>query len=215
MRNIYLSLAKSYENEKLIETFSNDNEFNLVDLKDTKEKDITVVVNGPLTDLANILMNNWKVEEQIKEILFVGGSDKYGDVTPVAERHVWEDPESAQRIFLSRMHIVMFGLNVTRDIENRAILPYLYLKNPAAFETEECGIYVETKGKCTRGMTVIDIYSDKQFEHHDCLLVKKINMLNEEDLEKVNGGGFHFDRVENMDAGPQIFTDKQIVATSK
>ena len=107
-----------------------------------------------------------------EKILLVGGSDSYGDVTPVAERNIYEDPESAQHVFLSGIPIVMFGLNVTRNLENRALLPLAYLFKPQIFDTEECGVFVETKAAKTRGMTVTDLYSDKQFDKHYVEMVK-------------------------------------------
>jgi len=184
MKNVYLSLNYSPENDELIQLVKSDETMNVVDLETTEENDVSVIVNGPLTEVANLLLNNWTLRNKIKQILFVGGTDKYGDVTPVAEKNVYADVYSAQQVFLSRIPIVMFGLNTTRDLENRVILPYAYLKDDTIFETEECGVYVETKGTVTKGMSVIDIYSDRQFEHHDVLFVKKIDF---EKLEKVLG----------------------------
>ena len=42
----------------------------------------------------------------------------------------------------------------------------LYADDPSHFQTDHCGVRVETKGRLTRGKTVCDLYSDKQMEHN-------------------------------------------------
>jgi inosine-uridine nucleoside N-ribohydrolase len=49
--------------------------------------------------------------------------------------------------------------------------PVLYLVHPELFKAEEAGVYVETKGSVTAGKTVTDLYSDKQFEKKNALVV--------------------------------------------
>lgn len=171
MKNIYLSLNASAENELLKNKLSNDPEFNLIDADEIKDHKCTIIVNGPLTETANLLLNRYKLNDNIEEILFVGGTDSYGDVTAVAEKNIYDDIKSAQAVFLSEVHIVIFGLNVTRHLDNRALLPYMYLKDKTAFTTDECGAYIETQGTCTLGKMVIDVYSDKQFEQHNCEII--------------------------------------------
>ena len=42
----------------------------------------------------------------------------------------------------------------------------LYADDARYFQTDHCGVRVETKGRLTRGKTVCDLYSDKQMEHN-------------------------------------------------
>ena len=49
--------------------------------------------------------------------------------------------------------------------------PVLYLAYPEMFEAEEAGVVVETKSELTMGKTVTDLYSDKQFEFKNALVV--------------------------------------------
>ncbi len=42
---------------------------------------------------------------------------------------------------------------------------------PELFRAEEAGVYVETRGSITRGKTVTDLYSDKQFETKNAMVV--------------------------------------------
>lgn len=171
---VFLSLENTEENRELISLLKNSEFFEVTDQLE-KDSKTTVIVNGPLTQLADMLLKDHTLKERISEILLIGGSDSYGDVTPVAEKNIYADPESAQHVFLSGIPIVMFGLNVTRNLRNRALLPAAYLLDPSLFHTEECGVFVETKGRETRGMTVTDLYSDRQFDNHYVKMVTQID----------------------------------------
>ena len=178
---LFLSLEKSENNDELLNIVNHNPQ---ITVTDTIEEKTFVLVNGPLTHLSNMLLRDYTLADKIEKILLVGGSDSYGDVTPVAERNIYEDPESAQHVFLAGIPIVMFGLNVTRDLGNRALLPLAYLFKPQIFDTEECGVFVETKAAKTRGMTVTDLYSDKQFDKHYVEMVKGFDKEEFEELMK-------------------------------
>lgn len=47
----------------------------------------------------------------------------------------------------------------------------MYLAHPEFFRAEEAGVYVETRGSITRGKTVTDLFSDKQFETKNAMVV--------------------------------------------
>lgn len=51
----------------------------------------------------------------------------------------------------------------------------MFAAYPEIFKGEWCGVRVETKGKLTRGKTVTDLYSDKQFEEHNTFVVTEVN----------------------------------------
>lgn len=53
--------------------------------------------------------------------------------------------------------------------------PVLYLAYPELFDAEEAGVVVETKGALTLGKTVTDLYSDKQFEFKNALVVLDVD----------------------------------------
>ncbi|MEL6723636.1 MAG: nucleoside hydrolase, partial [Pseudomonadota bacterium] len=54
---------------------------------------ITVVVTGPMTNLALALTMSPEIEEGIEEIVLMGGADKEGgNITPYAEFNVYADP---------------------------------------------------------------------------------------------------------------------------
>ncbi len=60
-------------------------------------------------------------------------------------------------------------------IAQHDVCPLLYLAHPEIFEGEEAGVFVETQAELTLGKTVTDLYSDKQFERHNALVLLKIN----------------------------------------
>lgn len=78
---------------------------------------ITMVTTGPMTNLALALRKQPKIKEHIEEIVFMGGSYTYGNVTPAAEFNILFDPEAAHIIFTSGLPIVMLGLDVTRKVQ--------------------------------------------------------------------------------------------------
>lgn len=49
--------------------------------------------------------------------------------------------------------------------------PVFYLVHPELFTAEPAGVYVETQAEITLGKTVTDLYSDKQFETKNTLVV--------------------------------------------
>ena len=172
---IFLSLENTAENRELTSLLKKLEQYEITDHFDRDNK-TTVIVNGPLTQLSEMLLKDHTLAERIAEILLVGGSDSYGDVTPVAEKNIYADPESAQHVFLSGIPIIMFGLNITRNLEQKTLVPLAYLLEPSIFCTEECGVLVETRGHITRGMTITDLYSDKQFDNHYVQIIKDMDL---------------------------------------
>jgi inosine-uridine nucleoside N-ribohydrolase len=80
MKKVFLSLETSKDNQQLLSAIKKQTDIQLVDINEIKDEKFTVIVNGPLTQLADILMTRYKLISQIEEVLFVGGTDAYGDV---------------------------------------------------------------------------------------------------------------------------------------
>lgn len=81
-------------------------------LENSNEK-VTIVVTGPLTNIAAFLLLFPSLKEKIKEIVLMGGSIFRGNYTPHAEFNIYVDPEAASIVFNSGLPIVMHGLEVT------------------------------------------------------------------------------------------------------
>lgn len=86
------------------------------DILDEHEK-VTLVCTGPLTNIAIFLNTYPKYCDKIEEIVLMGGSVGYGNVTPAAEFNIYCDPEAVDIVFRSGLTIKMMGLDVTRKVK--------------------------------------------------------------------------------------------------
>ena len=77
--------------------------------------EITLVVIGPMTNLALALALRPSLAQTIKQVVFMGGSATEGNVTAAAEFNIWADAEAARMVFRSGVKLVMFGLNATHQ----------------------------------------------------------------------------------------------------
>ena len=77
---------------------------------------VTVVITGPMTNVAKAIKKNKTILNHIDEIIFMGGSTTDGNVTPAAEFNILVDPEAADICFKAGVPMRMLGLNVTRQI---------------------------------------------------------------------------------------------------
>ncbi|HPY79683.1 MAG TPA: nucleoside hydrolase [Bacilli bacterium] len=82
----------------------------------TKNKDVTIVTTGPMTNLALALRMKPEISDRIKEIVFMGGSVDNGNVSPAAEFNILVDAEAAHICVNSGIPIKMIGLNITRKV---------------------------------------------------------------------------------------------------
>jgi inosine-uridine nucleoside N-ribohydrolase len=75
---------------------------------------ITLVMLGPLTNLAVALKKDRSIVHNLKELVIMGGADSAGgNITPVAEFNIYVDPEAAQVVFDSGIPICLVTWDVT------------------------------------------------------------------------------------------------------
>ena len=90
-------------------------------LKHAKEP-VTLIMTGPLTDLARALDVDLDIEKHIKKLYWMGGSlDHHGNVAMVnadgsQEWNSFWDPYAVKRVFDSNISIQMVGLESTEEI---------------------------------------------------------------------------------------------------
>ncbi|OUQ57853.1 nucleoside hydrolase [Lactobacillus gallinarum] len=90
-------------------------------LKHAKEP-VTLIMTGPLTDLARALDVDPDIEKHIKKLYWMGGSlDDHGNVAMVnadgsQEWNSFWDPYAVKRVFDSNISIQMVGLESTEEI---------------------------------------------------------------------------------------------------
>lgn len=80
--------------------------------------DVTVIVLGPLTNIALALQQDLTAWQHVAEFVSMGGSfHSPGNCSPVAEYNYWCDPDAAQQVYVTMpVSIKMIGLDVTRKI---------------------------------------------------------------------------------------------------
>lgn len=77
-------------------------------------KDLIIIPTGPMTNLAAALKKDPEIAHLIGNVTFMGGALTVdGNVTPVAEANINQDPKAADEVFKSDLPLTMVGLDVT------------------------------------------------------------------------------------------------------
>ena len=75
---------------------------------------VTLCPLGPLTNIATAFQKAPDIVERVQEIVLMGGAYfEVGNITPAAEFNIYVDPQAADIIFKSGIHIVVMPLDVT------------------------------------------------------------------------------------------------------
>lgn len=92
----------------------------IIDLARAHPGEITLVAVGPLTNLALALKADPEVATLLKAVVIMGGAfgvaGKPGNVTPVAEANIWNDPEAADLVFTAPWPVTAVSLDVTSQV---------------------------------------------------------------------------------------------------
>ena len=108
------------EEIKIPENFKIQNEhavdFIINQCLNSQEK-ITICPTGPLTNIAEAILRNPLIIDNIDKIIFMGGVAKdLGNITPVAEFNIFVDPHAANIVLESNIELIMLGLDVTHKV---------------------------------------------------------------------------------------------------
>lgn len=85
----------------------------ITDILRAQSEPVTLVVTGPMTNIALFLRVHPELENKIKQIIFMGGATGQGNVQPTTEFNMAVDPEAAKIVINEGIPLVMAGLNVT------------------------------------------------------------------------------------------------------
>jgi inosine-uridine nucleoside N-ribohydrolase len=92
----------------------------IVDMARAQPGQITLVPVGPLTNIALALQLEPQLPQLMKQVVIMGGSiAEHGNVSPVAEANIWNDPHAADAVLTAGFNLTMVGLDVTY----RVLLP--------------------------------------------------------------------------------------------
>ncbi|MGB0944689.1 MAG: nucleoside hydrolase [Marinomonas sp.] len=79
--------------------------------------EVTIVALGPLGNLATALELDPEIAGLVDEVVLMGGAHlEYGNVTPVAEANIINDPDAADIVFTANWQVTMIGLDVTHQV---------------------------------------------------------------------------------------------------
>ena len=87
----------------------------IIDTLHNSSEKITLCVLGPMTNIAKAILEKPEITSKIEQIIFMGGSAKHGNTTPVAEFNILVDPEAAKIVLDSGTNLIMMGLDVTHQ----------------------------------------------------------------------------------------------------
>jgi inosine-uridine nucleoside N-ribohydrolase len=110
---------------------------------------ITIIAIAPLTNIARLFQKYPESVKMIKEIVFMGGSIRTGNPTPVATFNVLCDPEAAQYVIRTKVPFVMCSLDCTRKayITSEELKNIGAIHNPVAeMITAVTEFYYQTSG---------------------------------------------------------------------
>ena len=89
----------------------------IVDMARKHPGEITLVAVGPLGNLGLALKLEPKLPKLLKQVVLMAGTvDEPGNVSPVAEANVWNDPDAADLVFTAGWDLTMVGLDVTHRV---------------------------------------------------------------------------------------------------
>jgi inosine-uridine nucleoside N-ribohydrolase len=101
----------------------------IVDMARARPGDIILVAVGPLGNLSLALKLEPRLPQLLRRVIVMGGTIlEPGNVSPVAEANVWNDPHAADQVFKAGFDLTMVGLDVT----HRVILPVTMFETIAA-----------------------------------------------------------------------------------
>ena len=101
----------------------------IVDMARAQPGEITLVAVGPLGNLSLALKLEPRLPQLLREVILMGGTIlEPGNVSPVAEANIWNDPHAADHVFTAGWKLTRVGLDVT----HRVILPVSLFQQIAA-----------------------------------------------------------------------------------
>lgn len=86
----------------------------IIDQVNARPGEISLVAVGPLGNLAAALQLDPDIVTKVKQVVIMGGSVREGgNVTPVAEANIFNDPHAASRVLTAGWPLTMVGLDAT------------------------------------------------------------------------------------------------------
>ncbi|MDT8991654.1 nucleoside hydrolase [Curvibacter sp. APW13] len=95
----------------------------IVDTVRAHPHEVSLVAVGPLGNLALALKLAPDIASLVRQVIVMGGAAlEPGNVSPVAEANIWNDPHAADIVFGAGWPITMVGLDVTHQVVTELVL---------------------------------------------------------------------------------------------
>ena len=92
----------------------------MIDLVRAHPHEVTIIAVGPLTNLARALDKDPEIARLAQGVVVMGGAfgihGHTGNVSPVAEANIANDPEAAEAVFTATWPVTIIGLDVTQQV---------------------------------------------------------------------------------------------------
>lgn len=89
----------------------------IVDMVRKYPGEVTLIALAPLGNLAAALELDPEIVDLVDEVVLMGGAHlEYGNVSPVAEANIMNDPHAADKVFTADWQVTMIGLDVTHQV---------------------------------------------------------------------------------------------------
>ncbi|MDN3555140.1 nucleoside hydrolase [Halomonas maura] len=86
----------------------------IIDTVNARPGEVSLVAVGPLGNLATALQLDPTLIDKVRQVVVMGGSIREGgNVTPVAEANIFNDPHAAARVLTAGWPLTLVGLDVT------------------------------------------------------------------------------------------------------
>jgi hypothetical protein len=137
-----------------------------------KKDIILVLTEGPSS--AALAFKVWPVLVQnVKRIIYAGGTLKRGDSTPFAETSIHQDPYGMESLLNLGVPVIFCTMEAAEALKmTMADLALDYAHSPGKYRTVSCGIHVETQpDTLTFGRMISDAISDNKFHKRNAELL--------------------------------------------
>ena len=92
----------------------------MIDLIRENPHEVTIIAVGPLTNLARLVDKDPETARLVQGVVVMGGAfgshGHTGNVTPVAEANIANDPDAAEEVFTAPWPVTIIGLDVTQQV---------------------------------------------------------------------------------------------------
>ena len=92
-------------------------DFLLRTLRNAPAQSISLVITGPMTNIATVIARDAAVLRAVREFAIMGGArSEGGNITASAEYNIYADPHAAQVVFNAGRPVYAFGLDATHQV---------------------------------------------------------------------------------------------------